>query len=44
MYRQKRKHLCGIENAADRYQIVIRVLEADIARTVINRLDAAEIE
>jgi hypothetical protein len=40
----KRKHLRRIEDAVERHQIVIGVLEADVARAVVDRLNTAKIK
>src|SRR5581483_9066447 len=42
--RQKREHPGRVEDAGHRNQIVIGVLEADVARAVVDRLNAAKIE
>ena len=44
MDRHKGKNLRGVEDAVHGHEIVIGVLEADIPRAVINRLNAAEIK
>jgi len=41
---EKRKHLRRIEHTIERYQIVIGVLEADVARAVVDRLNTAKIK
>ena len=41
---EKRKHLRRIKDAVERHQIVIGVLEADVARTVVDRLNTAKIK
>ena len=40
----KRKHLRRIKDAVERHQIVIGVLEADVARAVVDRLHTAKIK
>ena len=40
----KRKHLRRIKDAVERHQIVIGVLEVDVARAVIDRLNTAKIK
>ena len=40
----KREHLGGIEDAVERHQIMIGVLEADVARAIVDRLNTAKIE
>ena len=44
MQSQERKHLRGVEDLADRNQIVIGVLETNVPRTVIDRLNPAKVE
>ena len=41
---EKRKHLRRIEHSVEWYQIVIGVLEADVARAVVDRLNTAKIK
>jgi hypothetical protein len=42
--RQKCENLGGIEDATERYEIVIGVLEANMAGAVVDRLDTAGIK
>src|SRR4029434_326368 len=44
MQSQASKHLRGVEDLADRNQIVIGVLETNVPRTVIDRLNPAKVE
>ena len=44
VYRQEREHLRRVKDVADRDQIMIGVLETDITRAVVDRLNAAVVE
>lgn len=44
MYANEREYLGRIEDAVERHQIMIGVLEPDVARAIVDRLNTAKIE
>lgn len=44
VYRQEREDFCRVKDAVEPNQIVVGVLEANVARAIVDRLDTSMVE